>query len=452
MSAAGSHGAGPGTAQHVRVRFEAWTYSGEGGGRWSAVEYAPGPVPQAAVLGGGLWLVGGWDPSAPPDGANPTAAFLNDVWRLDLRTWAWQQVEGSAAQPARAVLRRVPVRGAAADPPSPPSRGLHSLTLAAAAPGSGTGSASAALYVYGGAPQSGSMYNDLWRLDLETGGWSWVQLDPAGAAPHSNAWLEVEVEGPAPSPRNASIMVPLQPQPLAAVGDSSAANRFLLHGGWRPFVETYNDSYIVTEVSMNEPSTGVTCHVVEDGAARSNALFLYAPPQSGHLADYNFCTHQMKTQLGRLPGSPGQVPPSPHMRLSAPNITNAALDASFRVDASACCGSGGAHTATHSASFSTHTPYTSAVLLSPHSMTALELPGAAFRRSLDFPGLGLIGDKRHHSEGEGEEWEERVLSRTVSGRPGRSRYDDDDGGDNGDGWEAHCRDGAGARAREHLAK
>ena len=70
------------------------------------------------------------------------------------------------------------------DPPSPPSRGLHSLTLAAAAPGSGTGSASAALYVYGGAPQSGSMYNDLWRLDLETGGWSWVQLDPAGAAPH----------------------------------------------------------------------------------------------------------------------------------------------------------------------------------------------------------------------------------------------------------------------------
>lgn len=54
------------------------------------------------------------------------------------------------------------------------------------------------------------------------------------------------MEGPAPSPRNASIMVPLQPQPLAAVGDSSAANRFLLHGGWRPFVETYNDSYIVT--------------------------------------------------------------------------------------------------------------------------------------------------------------------------------------------------------------
>ena len=213
MPAAGAAPA-PGSAGAAPPRraptIEAWTYSGEGGGRWSAVEYAPGPVPQvrrrsgvcasgvcalngvvglpesptdrshgswvggevpggapqhgtpcpspgrgsvgpsqpcirplpcmrcrgpralavtlpslstpavpfrpsplplpslplplssppaqprltaqAAVLGGGLWLVGGWDPSAPPDGANPTAAFLNDVWRLDLRTWAWQQV------------------------------------------------------------------------------------------------------------------------------------------------------------------------------------------------------------------------------------------------------------------------------------------------------------------------------------------------------------------------
>ncbi|KAG2428173.1 hypothetical protein HXX76_011853 [Chlamydomonas incerta] len=364
--------------------IEAWTYSGEGGGRWSRVQYAPGPVPQprltaqAAVVGDGLWLVGGWDPSAPPDPASPTAAFLNDVWRLDLRTWAWAQVEvvpvaggeplprisrfamaalpppggssssgssssgsscgsllihthrcgeavmvldcydggaGPGGQQPRATLRRVPVRGAAADPHSPPSRGLHSLTLAAAAPGSGSGPA--ALYVYGGAPQSGSMYGDLWRLDLDpsasgpgsgASGWSWQQLEAAGAAPHArcshvagaaagsgsssgsssggrylvvaggsyysqpgrlqplddvavydtqtNAWLEMEVEGPPPSARNASVMAPLPPAVAtgaggavaggAAAGGAAGTNRFLLHGGWRPFVETYSDSYVVT--------------------------------------------------------------------------------------------------------------------------------------------------------------------------------------------------------------
>lgn len=71
--------------------------------------------------------------------------------------------------------------------------------------------------------------------------------------------MEAAVKGPAarPSPRNASIMVPLRAAAGAAgaggqagagggEGPAASASRFLLHGGWRPFVVTYNDTYVVT--------------------------------------------------------------------------------------------------------------------------------------------------------------------------------------------------------------
>lgn len=48
---------------------------------------------QAAVVGDHLWLVGGWNPAAAAvPGADPQSQFLNDVWRLDLRTGTWQEV------------------------------------------------------------------------------------------------------------------------------------------------------------------------------------------------------------------------------------------------------------------------------------------------------------------------------------------------------------------------
>jgi hypothetical protein len=39
-------------------------------------------------VGGELWLVGGWDPSAAPD----QPQFLSDVWALDLRSYRWRRV------------------------------------------------------------------------------------------------------------------------------------------------------------------------------------------------------------------------------------------------------------------------------------------------------------------------------------------------------------------------
>lgn len=49
------------------------------------------------VVGGHVWLVGGWDPAAPGSGGD----ILSDVWRLDLATWAWTQPPlGGEALPA----------------------------------------------------------------------------------------------------------------------------------------------------------------------------------------------------------------------------------------------------------------------------------------------------------------------------------------------------------------
>lgn len=164
------------------------------------------------------------------------------------------------------VLKKEPVKG-----PAPSSRGLHTLVHV-----------ENALYLYGGAPQSGPMLGDLWRLDLDN--MQWQELQPAGPQPHvrcsaaaaavadgrilffggafygssgglemlqdvflydsaSNTWMTPDEQalesaeggsgGKAPAGRNAAVMVPLGKQ-------------LLLYGGWQAFNETYNDSYIVS--------------------------------------------------------------------------------------------------------------------------------------------------------------------------------------------------------------
>lgn len=282
---------------------EAWAFKREGGGSWELVPYAPGPQPgpriasQCVLVGDHVWLIGGWDPSQQGPGA-----FLDDVWRLSANDWSWTKVEpqgdafggGISRFQAAAVgdviyihthrtsdhiitldtstspptLARRPLK---ADPSAgaPSARGLHSVTRV------GDG-----LLLFGGAPQSGAMLSDLWKLDLPT--LSWRRLSPSGPEPHvrcsvvaaavgdsallvvggafygssgglemlgdawlydveANAWRQVKPEGgKLPSPRNAAVGVPLSPP--------SEGHRLdlLVHGGWRAFVETYNDSFILS--------------------------------------------------------------------------------------------------------------------------------------------------------------------------------------------------------------
>ncbi|KXZ45615.1 hypothetical protein GPECTOR_52g18 [Gonium pectorale] len=279
------------------------------------VMFTPRLTCQAAVVGDELWLVGGWDPSAPAAPSPPpgsSSPFLNDVWALDLRSYrfaaallpggrlllhthrcdehvllleaaaaaaagesaAGEAAEGSAgtAQAGggageaaggrrRATLARVPVRGIFPGDQSPPSRGLHSVTVAAAPPplppleeaaatagaGASAGAAlaaepSTAIYLYGGAPQSGPMYGDLWVLN-----------------PNALTWRQLAPEGPAPQARCSHV-----------AGACGEGGRFLLAIGGSFYAEpgklqplddvvlydtqTYNDSYIVT---MKTPKTVV---------------------------------------------------------------------------------------------------------------------------------------------------------------------------------------------------
>lgn len=218
------------------------------------------------------------------------------MWTLDLQTWAWaqqhptgEQLQGisrfqAVADGTRILihthrtedhilalhtdsspprLEKVPVNG-----PGPASRGLHSVVKLGRA-----------LYLYGGAPQKGPMMDDLWKLELDS--MQWQQLQPAGVTPHarcspaaaavgkyilyfggafygasgglemlgdvhlydteSNSWVkdvQLAAGATAPAARNAAVMVPL---PSRGYGRP----QLLLSGGWRAFVETYNDSYLV---------------------------------------------------------------------------------------------------------------------------------------------------------------------------------------------------------------
>lgn len=73
----------------------------------------------------------------------------------------------------------------------------------------------------------GAFYKESGGLDVLD---SYVALDTA-----SNRWHQVELVGDRrPPARNAAVLCRLKDGCL------------LLHGGWKPFVETWNDSYAMT--------------------------------------------------------------------------------------------------------------------------------------------------------------------------------------------------------------
>jgi N-acetylneuraminic acid mutarotase len=243
-------------------------------------------------IGWRLYVIGGWDPGHKRDGGD----ILSDVWALDLKTAAWQQLQlspqGEQLQPISrfqavavgddiyihthrntdSILR---LRTSTADETpqlvslpvntpngAPASRGLHSLTAVGSK-----------LYLFGGAPKSGPMLDDLWVLDLG-GDLTWQRLSPGGRPPHARCshaaaaaggdivysggsyykeggglqpladtfvldtaanewrWPDEQDGGAKPAARNAATM-------------NKVGEQLVLHGGWNPFVETYNDTWVL---------------------------------------------------------------------------------------------------------------------------------------------------------------------------------------------------------------
>lgn len=263
-------------------------------------------VSQAVVINNKLWLIGGWDSSiSGPDAFLGDVWTLDlETWAWQPQHLAGNGVlQGISRHQAAAVgqhiyihthrttdhilrldtsasppvLEQLPVTGSA-----PSSRGLHSMVHV-----------NGQLYVLFGAPQKGPMLDDVYRLDLATLTWEDLTGQLSGPKPHprcsagvaavadkvlvvggafygasgglemlqdayvldtsSSSWLVPEVaaeqgsssgggvaSGGMPSARNAAVMVPMR------AGAAGGQPQLLLAGGWRAFVETYNDTYLVT--------------------------------------------------------------------------------------------------------------------------------------------------------------------------------------------------------------
>ncbi|KAK7234634.1 diazepam binding inhibitor, acyl-CoA binding protein [Aureococcus anophagefferens] len=211
-----------------------WRYDADG---WTRVATGgPGPrlCSALAAVGGELFLFGGWDPETEGTGGS----ILDDVWAYDIAAGRWESCApvpgGPASRHVCCALAGGDVlvhthrsetsvllfdaatrewREQATSGPAPSSRGLH---VAAAV--------DAGVVVFGGADKSGAMCADAFVLGVAT--WTWRALGatgPAGRAGAAAAPLD------ATSPRNALVLCP-------------SGGGFLVHGGWRPFVETYGDT------------------------------------------------------------------------------------------------------------------------------------------------------------------------------------------------------------------
>lgn len=275
------------------------------GGVWECVQPAsdrsdrsrPGPrlCSASAIVGDQLFLFGGWDPEVAGSGGS----ILDDVWCLRLGTMEWERLADSMPRgptsrhvacvadtqdgprviihtfrcatsvvvfdPESRKATEVPTSG-----PAPSSRGLH----AAAASGS-------KMFVFGGAAKDGQMMNDVHVLDTQAWTWSLPMVhegaspgpragaaasataiegtfvvyggaeraDGGGLQGRGDAWalqllgdteaawelLLSENDASAPPGRNAHT--------LTKVGAVGTTTQLLLHGGWQPFVRTFEDTH-----------------------------------------------------------------------------------------------------------------------------------------------------------------------------------------------------------------
>jgi Galactose oxidase, central domain/Kelch motif len=269
----------------------AWNNNEKNGG-WYRVE-TTGAVPEprlvaaSAVSGGKAYLFGGWNPSSttvPPPG------IFTDVHELDLESFVWTKLsctlpDGPTSRhvavaltdgtimlhthrcdnyiiifdPATASFRKQAMTG-----PCPSSRGLHAACRLD----------DTTVLLFGGAAKDQSMSDETFLLNVSD--FSYVRLEcNDGPSPRAspclvtssnktailfggaaaaatgalsslvplndlwvfaaNTWSRIHTDV-LPPPRNAATMVPII---------STQGAEFVLTGGWRPFVETHNDCFVL---------------------------------------------------------------------------------------------------------------------------------------------------------------------------------------------------------------
>jgi len=123
---------------------------------------APGNTPGARHTGttwtdadGDLWLFGGYG-----IGASGAPAWLNDLWRFDRSSGRWTHMKGSTATGGAATYG---VQGTLAAGNTP---GARSSATGFFRDGN--------LWLFGGYNGT-AYYNDLWRYEIATGNWAWME-------------------------------------------------------------------------------------------------------------------------------------------------------------------------------------------------------------------------------------------------------------------------------------
>lgn len=119
------------------------------GGRYEANEWRD--------LNGNLWLFGGTSNS----GSNRN----NDMWKYDPTTNMWTWMRGSNTSGSAGSYGTMGVASPTNDPPARAT----SLTWT---------DNNGFLWLYGGFPQTGQTYNDLWKYNTTTNEWTWVMGNP----------------------------------------------------------------------------------------------------------------------------------------------------------------------------------------------------------------------------------------------------------------------------------
>ncbi len=111
---------------------------------------------------GAVWLFGGSGLGATPN----VIGFMNDLWRFDPSSGVWAWVSGSNA------LGSISVHGTLGVPDAANHPGQR---LGASGWANGT-----SVWIFGGSsPEGIGLLNEMWRFDIQTGVWTWMQgIDP----------------------------------------------------------------------------------------------------------------------------------------------------------------------------------------------------------------------------------------------------------------------------------
>lgn len=105
---------------------------------------------------GNLWFFGGYG-----KGSGSTNGYMNDIWKYNIASNMWTWMSGSSLPNQPPIYG---IKGVPSSTNTPGGRWVYSKWI----------DASGNLWIFGGERVSNTFYNDLWKYDVSTNMWTWV--------------------------------------------------------------------------------------------------------------------------------------------------------------------------------------------------------------------------------------------------------------------------------------